>query len=143
MLHVPIGLMSMHTLWLRQHNRIAKQLSKITNWDAARIFQEARKIVGAQLQVITYNEFLPLILGDQTVRIILRKLMCFFFLSIPNMITELNGENKALFILNAIPEVAKRNLEKCDDIPSRTDFAILLNLHMNISTFNCFAKISQ
>ena len=58
----------MHTLWLRQHNRIAKQLSRITNFDAARIFQETRKIIGAQLQVITYNEFLPLILGEQTVR---------------------------------------------------------------------------
>ena len=61
------GLMSMHTLWLRQHNRIAEQLSQITDWDAARIFQETRKIVGAQLQVITYNEFLPLILGKETV----------------------------------------------------------------------------
>ena len=61
------ALMSMHTLWLRQHNRIAKRLSRITNWNAARIFQETRKIVGAQLQVITYNEFLPLILGKETV----------------------------------------------------------------------------
>ena len=58
----------MHTLWLRQHNRIAKQLSLITDWDAARIFQETRKIVGAQLQMITYDEFLPLILGKQTVK---------------------------------------------------------------------------
>ena len=59
----------MHTLWLRQHNRIAKQLSQITDWDKGRIFQETRKIVGAQLQVITYNEFLPLILGKKTVKI--------------------------------------------------------------------------
>lgn len=58
----------MHTLWIRQQNRIAKLLSKITNWDAERIFQETRKIIGAQIQVITYNEFLPLILGEQTVR---------------------------------------------------------------------------
>ena len=58
----------MHTLWLRQHNRIVKDLSLITDWDAERIFQETRKIVGAQLQVITYNEFLPLILGKQTVK---------------------------------------------------------------------------
>ena len=59
------------------------------------------------------------------------------------MIRELNDENKASFVLNAIPEVTKRNLGKCDDKPSRTDFAILLNLHISISTFNCFAKISQ
>lgn len=62
------GLMSMHTLWLRQHNRLATRLGKINNWDATRIYQETRKIIGAQLQVVTYNEFLPLILGDQTVR---------------------------------------------------------------------------
>ena len=68
-LSVLTGLMSMHTLWLRQHNLIAEQLSRITDWDAARIFQETRKIVGAQLQVITYDEFLPLILGEQTVKI--------------------------------------------------------------------------
>ena len=59
----------MHTLWLRQHNRIVKQLSLINKWGAERLFQETRKIVGAQLQVITYNEFLPLILGKQTVKI--------------------------------------------------------------------------
>ena len=62
----------MHTLWLRQHNLIAEQLSQITDWDAARIFQETRKIVGAQIQVITYNEFLPLILGQKTVNKFMR-----------------------------------------------------------------------
>ena len=63
----------MHTLWLRQHNRIVQQLSQITDWNAERIFQETRRIVGAQIQVITFNEFLPLILGKKTVKIISRK----------------------------------------------------------------------
>ena len=58
------GLTAMHSLFLREHNRIAEMIS-IANptFDDERIYQEARKIVGAQIQAITYNEFLPLLLG--------------------------------------------------------------------------------
>ena len=59
-----LGLLSMHTLWMRQHNRIAVQLARINpQWVGEKIYQEARKIVGAQMQHITYNEWLPKILG--------------------------------------------------------------------------------
>uniref|UniRef100_A0A183C0G6 Peroxidasin n=1 Tax=Globodera pallida TaxID=36090 RepID=A0A183C0G6_GLOPA len=55
----------MHTIWLREHNRIATKLLELNpDWDGERIYHEARKIVGAMLQHITYKEWLPLVLGQ-------------------------------------------------------------------------------
>ncbi|XP_078362044.1 peroxidasin homolog [Oculina patagonica] len=62
------ALMAMHTLWVSEHNRIAKYLHEINPfWDDERVFQTARKIVAAELQHITYNEWLA-VLFDQNVR---------------------------------------------------------------------------
>ncbi|XP_032526637.1 peroxidasin [Danaus plexippus] len=61
-----IGLAAMHTIWMREHNRIATELKAINPfWDGEKLYQEARKIVGAQMQVITYEQWLPLILGPE------------------------------------------------------------------------------
>lgn len=59
--------MTMHTLMVREHNRIARFFGQNFPWDGERIYQETRKIIGAALQVITYNEFLTLILSKKTV----------------------------------------------------------------------------
>lgn len=61
-----IGLTAMHTIWLREHNRIATQLKRLNeHWDGETLYQEARKIVGATMQHITYKHWLPIVLGPQ------------------------------------------------------------------------------
>jgi peroxidase len=58
-----IALTAMHTLFVREHNRLCDEMAN-QGLDGEVIYQLARKIVGAQMQVITYNEFLPILLGE-------------------------------------------------------------------------------
>ena len=62
----------MHTIWVREHNRIATALSALNpQWGEERLFQEARQIVIAEIQKITYQDYLPLIIGDRLGELIL------------------------------------------------------------------------
>ncbi len=59
-----VGLTTMHTLFVREHNRLAKHIRKRhPHLPGNQIYERARKKVGAYIQVITYNEFLPVLLG--------------------------------------------------------------------------------
>ncbi|OXA60413.1 Peroxidasin [Folsomia candida] len=58
----------MQTLWMREHNRVARELSNLGgDWSDEILFQEARRIVTAEIQHVTYSEFLPVILGQELV----------------------------------------------------------------------------
>ena len=77
-----IGLTAVHTLFVREHNRLAMELGARPDLnqlisdagldpnDATEvdeyIYQMSRKAVGAQIQAITYNEFLPLLVGPNS-----------------------------------------------------------------------------
>lgn len=61
-----IALTAMHTLWVREHNHWADLLSeRYPDLSDEAIYQSARKIVIAELQSITFNEFLPALFGRQ------------------------------------------------------------------------------
>ncbi|CAH1969751.1 unnamed protein product [Acanthoscelides obtectus] len=58
------GLTAIHTIFMREHNRISDTLRMINpHWNEDKVFEHARRIVIAVNQHITYNEFLPRILG--------------------------------------------------------------------------------
>ncbi|OWA53434.1 Peroxidasin-like protein [Hypsibius exemplaris] len=66
--NVNLGLQTLYSLWLRQHNSLAFALSKINpDWDEETLYQEARAIVAARLQHIVYNKWLPVLLGPETI----------------------------------------------------------------------------
>ena len=56
----------MHMLFMREHNRIAEELGRHLP-EALRqdelIYQETRRLVGAEMQNLVYGEYLPTILG--------------------------------------------------------------------------------
>ena len=59
------ALMVLHTLFVRQHNRLAAKLARVNSmWDDETLYQETRRLVTAQIQHVTYREFLPAVLGE-------------------------------------------------------------------------------
>lgn len=77
-----IGLTAAHTLFVREHNSVAEDIAsrieagdkKVLNLldksgleENEFIYESARKVVGAQIQQITYSEYLPLLIGKNLI----------------------------------------------------------------------------
>jgi len=64
-----LELTSLQTLFLREHNQLASAIAvanpKLTD---EQIYQRARRLVMAEVQAITYQEFLPAMLGAKALR---------------------------------------------------------------------------
>ncbi len=61
-----VGLTAMHTLFVREHNRLADMLAgQNPSWSDDALYNTSRAIVGAEMQAITYREFLPALLGKR------------------------------------------------------------------------------
>ncbi|CAH2040143.1 unnamed protein product, partial [Iphiclides podalirius] len=65
-----ISLTALHTIWTREHNRVARTLSRLNpNWSEDTVFQETRRILQAEFQNVIYKEWLPLLLGPRIVQL--------------------------------------------------------------------------
>ena len=61
-------LAGMHTLFVREHNRLADSLASAhPAWNDEQIYQRAREINIAQYQNIIYEEYLPTLLGETAI----------------------------------------------------------------------------
>lgn len=64
-----ISLTALHILFAREHNRIADILSGLNpRWSDDVIFFETKRIVEAEIQHIVYNEWLPQVVGTETMQ---------------------------------------------------------------------------
>lgn len=63
-----VALTMMHTIFVREHNRLVDEIAaQHPEYDADTLYQEAKVIVEAYIQAITFNEFLPLLLGEDAI----------------------------------------------------------------------------
>ncbi|XP_053742779.1 eosinophil peroxidase [Synchiropus splendidus] len=60
-----LGMIALHTLFLREHNRLVGALQLLNpHWSPETLYQEARKILGAVHQILTWDHYLPHVLGE-------------------------------------------------------------------------------
>ena len=58
-------LTTLHTVFVREHNRLVDRIAvQHPEYSSEQQYQFARKLVGAEMEAITYNNFLPALLGN-------------------------------------------------------------------------------
>ncbi|MEM1260996.1 MAG: peroxidase family protein [Pseudomonadota bacterium] len=63
-----LGLTVMHTLFVREHNRLVAELAaERPELSGDELYNAARRLIAAQMQIITFEEFLPLLLGPAAI----------------------------------------------------------------------------
>ncbi|KAL6261733.1 hypothetical protein P5V15_006822 [Pogonomyrmex californicus] len=107
---------SLHRVFLSEHNRVAEKLAEANvHWDDTKIFLEARRIVVAQLQHVTLNEYAPAILGEAQIDHDLRPLANGFY-------TGYSSSNKAgtydAIALAALRALVWTRSNKSGDLPA-------------------------
>ena len=65
-----LGLTVMHTIWMREHNRVVKKLAQISPSPLSdeELYQIGRQVVGGTMQSIIFREYLPEVLGASVVK---------------------------------------------------------------------------
>ncbi|XP_067865983.1 eosinophil peroxidase-like [Heterodontus francisci] len=61
-----LGVLTFHTVFLREHNRLARELKRMNpHWSGDTTYLEARKILGAFQQIINHRDYVPLVIGEE------------------------------------------------------------------------------
>lgn len=79
---LPCQTNALYSAILKEHNRIAVNLAELNrHWNDERLFLESKRIVTAEIQHITYNEYLPIILGQVSSKAINGELFSSIYIS--------------------------------------------------------------
>ncbi|CAB3405165.1 unnamed protein product [Caenorhabditis bovis] len=58
-------LIAVHSIFHREHDRVSTILKNLNEkWDDERIYQETRKLISAEFAHVVYNQYLPIIVGQ-------------------------------------------------------------------------------
>ncbi|CAL4065298.1 unnamed protein product, partial [Meganyctiphanes norvegica] len=140
------ALTSVHTVWLREHNRLVEKLAEVNpHWNDDRLFFESRKIIGAMMQKITYGEWLPTVLGPAVMKVFRLPLQRFGYYR--GYKEDVNPQATNSFASAAFRfghSLVQHTLMRCDKTGRRVPFTIKLHQElMNPSNIHNFGSVDR